>query len=316
MFSILNKVLTNEFLDINFSTSDEFDVTVMERPGCWFEKDRLELLRNDLLAIASKTLDRGSLTYGVFKADGSGLNNAVVTLIREKATGKPVAFNALVVMDVALGQEKIPVLHLGLVMVDPQLRSKGISWMLYGLTCILFLVRNQFRPIWISNVTQVPAIVGMVTESFSKVYPQPNVNWQPSIKTLLMAREIMANHRHVFGVGNDAEFDEQFFVIKNAYTGGSDDLKKTFAMAQKHRDEIYNHFCSQKLDYDRGDDFLQLGQFDISATKNYLLKSVPPRSILAVAAFASFAVLQKIALPVVHWLDTSRSWGNLRARGK
>ena len=36
----------------------------------------------------------------------------------------------------------------------------------------------------------------------------------------------MLNHRHVFGVGNDAELDDKYFIIKNAYTGGSDNLLK------------------------------------------------------------------------------------------
>jgi hypothetical protein len=98
---------------------------------------------------------------------------------------------------------------------------------LYGLTCFLLFVRNQFRPLWISNVTQVPAVVGMVSEMFSDVWPYPDAD-RRTLNHVLMARRIMAGHRHVFGVGEDAEFDETRFVITNAYTGGSDNLKKTW----------------------------------------------------------------------------------------
>ena len=59
----------------------------------------------------------------------------------------------------------------------------------------------------------------------------------------------MRRHRRVFGVGEDAGFDEARFVITNAYTGGSDNLKKSFDVAPKHRDEAYNDFCREQLDY-------------------------------------------------------------------
>lgn len=45
--------------------------------------------------------------------------------------------------------------------------------MLYGLTCSLLFVRNRFRPLWVSNVTQVPAVVGMVSDMLSDVWPKP-----------------------------------------------------------------------------------------------------------------------------------------------
>ena len=40
-------------------------------------------------------------------------------------------------------------------MVDPDARSRGFSWVLYGLTCVLLFVRNGLRPLYVSNVTQV-----------------------------------------------------------------------------------------------------------------------------------------------------------------
>ena len=77
-------------------------------------------------------------------------------------------------MDVTLHGRDAEVVHLGLVMVDPSLRSSGLSWVLYGLTCLVLFVRRQLRPLWLSNVTQVPAIVGMVSETFSDVFPAPD----------------------------------------------------------------------------------------------------------------------------------------------
>ena len=74
----------------------------------------------------------------------------------------------------------------------------------------------------------------------------------------------MASHRKVFGVGPDAAFDEDRSVILNAYTGGSEELKKSFDAAPKHRDDAYNAMCADELDYARGDDFLQTGQINMT----------------------------------------------------
>jgi hypothetical protein len=118
----------------------------------------------------------------------------------------------------------------------------------------------------------------------------------------------------VFGVGEEAGFDEARFVITNAYTGGSDALKKTFAAAPKHRDEQYNAFCSRELDYARGDDVLQLGRIDLAGARRYLLSEVPPGSVPALLGTGAALALQRLVLPAVHWLDDTRPFGILRPR--
>jgi len=134
-------------------------------------------------------------------------------------------------MPIELRGRPVEALHLGLVMVDPAYRAQGLSWVLYGLTCILMFFRGHLRPMWISNVTQVPAIIGKVAEAFDSAYPNPFFHVRCSFDHLSVAREIMARHRAVFGVAAEAGFDQTRFVIINAYTGGSDHLKK---LSSKH----------------------------------------------------------------------------------
>ena len=308
------RALFQSKLDLTLATGKQFETRIVERPGLWMAPEELATLSEDLVTIASKTLARGSLTYGVFSGDPERMKSTIITLVRRKDTGQPVAFNALALMNITTLGEPMEVLHLGLVMVDPDEQSRGLSWVLYGLTCILLLFRNQMRPLWVSNVTQVPAIVGMVGESFNGVFPTPQRPKERSLLHLLLARTIMADHRHVFGVGADAEFDEDRFVITNAYTGGSDDLKKTFEEASHHRDQIYNDFCQDMLDYDRGDDLLQLGQFDLSTAAGYLKNSVPRASLAGVGVTLVAVTLQRLLLPAIHWFDNRRRFGTLRPR--
>jgi hypothetical protein len=120
-------------------------------------------------------------------------------------------------------------------MVDPDVQGQGLSWVLYGLTTLVLFIRDGLRPKWISNVTQVPAVCGMVCETFSDVFPAPQSAGRAGFAHLQLARGIMRGHRAVFGVGAEAGFDEARFVITDAYTGGSDALKKSFEAAPKHR---------------------------------------------------------------------------------
>lgn len=306
--------LRRQYLDLSMNTGGGFVTQIIERPGRWMSQDRLETLSQDLCRIASKTLNSGDLNYGVFSADRQRMEDSIITLVSRKKDGKPVAFNALAVMQLDLNGKSTDVLHLGLVMVDPDQRSKGFSWVLYGLTCLLLLMRNGFRRLHVSNVTQVPAVIGMVSETFSEVFPKPGDKAPKDFLKVLMARRIMASHRHVFGVGKDATFDEALFVIRNAYTGGSDDLKKTYEQVTKHRDETYNDFCADRLDYVRGDDVLQIGIIDLTAARRFITRTVPRKSLAGVSVLLLLVLLQRVAMPISHWFDTSRKFGNMRAR--
>ena len=124
----------------------------------------------------------------------------------------------------------------------------------------------------------------------------------------------MRLHRAVFGVGDEAGFDEKRFVITDAYTGGSDALKKSYVVAPKHRDEQYNDFCARELNYVRGDDVLQLGRIDLAGARRYLQREVPTGSLPALLAASAVLALKRLILPVMHWMDDTRTFGTLRPR--
>ncbi len=291
-----------------------FRLRIVERPGVSLAPDALQSLRQDIRDVAARTLADGDLQYGVLSGDPERLASAVITVIYDRQSGRPVAFNALSLLEATLGGREVEVLHLGLVMVDPAVRGAGLSDMLYGLTCILLFVRRQCRPVWLSNVTQVPAVAGMVSETFGDVFPTPARRTDADFAHRILARQIMARWRHAFGVGAEAVFDERRFVIENAYTGGSDDLKKTFASAPKHRIEAYNDLCREVLDYDRGDDLLQIGQINMEAARRYLSKVVEPQSAPWLAGRLALFAVQSAVLPVVQWFADDQPWGTLRPR--
>ncbi len=305
-------IFFRRYFDVRMRSAGGIETRLIERPGKWMPAKDLDALIADLRQVAGQSLAAGTLGYGVFSADRSRMEQSIITLVRDQATGQPLAFNALVVMDFELAGRPVQVLHLGLVMIDPSVRGRGLSWILYGLTCFLLFLRNRLRPLWVSNVTQVPAVAGMVSESFSEVFPGPEPGPRRSLTHLLLARQIMQGKRPLFGVGPEAGFDETRFVITNAYTGGSQALKKTFAQVPLHRDAAYNAFCAERLDYDRGDDLLQIGQITLRTARNYLTGVVPRNSLASLALLAVALVVQLAVLPVLMWFDADRPWGRLR----
>jgi len=306
--------LSRRYLDLEFRTADSVSVRIIERPGRWMGGDQITKMVGELRSVASAVLGGRNLSYGVFTGERHTLDRAVVTLLAEPSSGKPIGFNALSLLPVTLRGREVEVVHLGLAMVDPEYRGRGLSAVLYGLTCMLIFFRSQLRPMWITNVSQVPAVVGLVTETFGNVFPSPDPRKRRSYDHLAIAREVMT-HRQAFGVGDEAGFDERRFVITNAYTGGSDNLRKAFDEAQPHRIEAYNEMCRRELDYEVGDDFLQVGQADLATARNFLLREVPRPWLRSLAYPLLFLLVGHSVLPLLHWLSPNRAMGDLRPRG-
>lgn len=303
--------LGRPYLNETVSGHDGARVRILERPGLWMADAELDHVVADLQRVVRASTPAGSLDYGIASGDHALLNRAIITMVSAR-DGTPIAFNALALLECELRGQPIDVLHLGLVMIDPGYRAKGLSGVLYGLTAFLLFARRRLRPMWISNVTQVPAVFGMVAESFDDVFPAANATARQRYDHLHLARQIMARYRPVFGVGDDATFDEPESIIRNAYTGGSDNLKKRYDDAPKHRSDAHNEMCRVALDYDRGDDFLQIGKVTLGAARRFFTRAsgdISPSSI--VVRFALLAI-EALVAPVLQWFASDVAMGDLR----
>ena len=305
--------LRHDRLRIAFRPTRALGVSIVERPGLELSPEACRDLVAECRTVARACLGDVDLAYGIFGPDPSVLDRCVVTVVRD-ATGCPVAFNALPLLEVDLGGARIELVHLGLVMVDPAHRGGGLSWILYGLTCFLLFARRQFRPLWLSSVTQVPAVVGMVAGTFDEVWPAQE-GTRRSFAHVHLARQVMRDHRSAFGVSEDAGYDDARSVITDAYRGGSDGLKKTLEDAPPHRDPRYGEFCRTHLDYARGDDVLQVGQINFATARRFVAESVPRGSVSRLVGTVAVVALQALLAPVAQWMAAGRRLGRLRPRG-
>src|SRR5260370_40506883 len=96
------KAFTQTLIDLTLRTHTGLRTRIVESPGLSLSQEQLDELVSQLRAVAAKTLPAGSLTYGIFSGEREKMSRAIVTLIYKETTGRPAAFNALSVMDVAL----------------------------------------------------------------------------------------------------------------------------------------------------------------------------------------------------------------------
>lgn len=243
---------------------------IWERPGKWLKGKGLHQLINDIHTISlAGQGDKGALEYGVAKGHKDDLDNRLITIAYDKNTGEPIGFAAQIYMDVPVKSKIVEVLHLGFVCISQKYQKKSFVGLLYILPNLYVLIKRRFRPIWVSNVTQVPCIVGIVAQHYEAVYPNPLRETLKTETHKLLFEGIMAHHRSAFGTGEEATIDVEKQIIFNSYTGGSDNLKKTFEETAKYRNEVVNTFCQTHLDYARGDDFVQIGKLSKSLVHQY-----------------------------------------------
>jgi hypothetical protein len=308
-----NKKRSKGFLNIQIGSSEGVHTCVIESPGLWMNEEELGNIVKDLRRIV-ETLGIGDLDYGIFTGSKDSLDRGVITVIYDGPKKNPLAFNSMAFIPCEIQGQPTPVLHLGLTVVDPNVQSKGFTWTLYGLSTALLLLKNRLRPFWISSVTQVPVVFGKVADNLSEVYPAATPDSRRTFQHLLLGRQIMKYHRHVFGVGPDAEFDEENFIICNAYTGGSDHLKKTFKECAQYRHDRVNEFCLKNLNYQRGDDFLQIGKVDLNAIFKYVFHVIPPSRVWTFLARAAQVTLESWIAPIIQWFTPSKRFNELRPR--
>lgn len=252
----------------------DVEATIYDKPGLWMGDSELAGLRAEITSVAAAAIP-GELTYGVFRPERRPYENRLIVVGRHVGRGEAVGFNAMPELAVSTPEGPVRVLHLGLLVIHPSYQRQGFQGLLYGLGAFSAIHRIPERPVWMSNVTEVPAVFGAVCDHFMDAYPSYTRTGPPPPRHRAIALAMMRDHSHEFGVGKDAGFDAERFVIQGSYTGGSDALKKTFDVAPKYRVEAANAFCRAQLDYDRGDDFLQIAQLDITAISNWLALRIP-----------------------------------------
>lgn len=233
-------------------------------PGLWLSDAELDSLRK---TIESFTLSKLAMlpAYGVYLPSRAPYSNRIISVVYDDINNEPAGFAAMTRFDLQIGADKHTVIHLGLVIIGASRLGRDLLFLMYFRPLMHLLLSRKGRPFWITSVSMEPSIIGAVSDNFSGVFPHYSNNTRPSPVGRELALALVREYSHEFGMDRQAEFDPQSFVIRGSCRGPSEALRADYRHSAKYRIHRCNKFCERALDYERGDELLQVGRASVGA---------------------------------------------------
>jgi hypothetical protein len=244
-----------------------YRIEFLYRPGRNWSDRRLAGLVRELRDTAATCFDELP-NYQVMTGTREELSDKVLAVAWRK-DGRMAGFCATVVLPVAdVGK----VLHLGLTCVRPEDRGNGLTHMLTRKAVAGYLMRRKpVGRLWVSNCAAVLSSLGNVALHFDHVFPAPGEKSRPTLTHQRIAAAISLHYRHKMFVPASSRFDPETFVFKGsiqntvfAKEGGDQQFH--------HRLDDLNAFYLNLLDFDAGDEVLQIGCASTIGAMKHLYK--------------------------------------------
>lgn len=183
------------------------------------------------------------------------------------------------------------VFHLGLTCVDPDARGSGLTHRLSSKLVVSYMLRYKpFGKLWCTNCACVLSSLGNVALNFAQVYPSPFGPPEPSVEHRRIAEAVDRNYRDAIYIDRLATFDQQNFVFRGSVKG-TVFQKSAHDKRYHHRYEGMNRYYARLLDFEEGDEVLQVGYASVWWAIRYALRRRKmPRQLLAEAQGAHQSV--------------------------
>ena len=245
-----------------------FTIEVFQEPGRFLDEESFSGLSGQIRDIAGScfhTLPQYQAMVGTREA----LSDKLISIARDEDTGTALGFCSMVFLDVQGGGR---VLHLGLTCVRPEARGRRLTHFLVKKALTGYLLKqNPFGKIWISNCAAVLSSLGNVAMHFEGVYPSPFYDRAPSTAHLKIARAIDREFRDKMYVKADAVLDEERFVFRGSVKG-TVFHKERDDFSYHHRKNGLNRFYANIMNFEQGDEVLQIGYFRLVSVIRYILR--------------------------------------------
>ena len=214
-----------------------------------------------LAELSARIIELGALCfdevpqYQVFLGDRKAFDDKVLALAY--AGERLVGFCSMIILRVPhVGQ----VLHLGLTCVHPDFRSLGLTHRLTSKAFMRYVTRagRIFTRTWVSNCAAVLSSLANVSLHFDEVYPSIKHQREPSAKHIRIAEAIAQKYRKEIYIHDTAAFDLQSFVFRGSIKD-TPFMKEESDARYYHRNRNQNDFYKGLLDFENGDELLQIG---------------------------------------------------------
>jgi GNAT superfamily N-acetyltransferase len=246
--------------------SAQYRIEYLDRPGLRLDDEALSTLVAAMQAVAA-TCFSPVPHYQCLTGRREDLDDKVITLARDRRTGRIVGFCSAIV----LPAERVGTfLHLGLTCVDPSARGGGLTHALTSKLVLRYFLRHRlFGRLWVTNVACVLSSLGNVALFFDEVHPSPFAQRPPTRSHRAIVEAIDHSHREAIYILPEATLDADAFVFRGSVRGtmfqkGRDDRRFW------HRNAEVNQYYRQILDFEEGDEAVQVGWVDVPTLLRYL----------------------------------------------
>lgn len=243
-------------------------IEIYNCPGIYMTDKEMSKLHHELLSVATQCLE-AIPNYQCLSGKREEFSRLIIAVSRDK-NNMINGFCSSYILDAGkLGS----IFHLGLTCVSPSARGLGLTHTLTSKVIITYLFKySLFRPAWISNVACVLSSLGNVAMHFEDVYPSPFTH-SPKKQHTQIANFISDNFRRELYVNHDAGFYSQRFIFTRSVTGTMF-AKSANDTSFYHRSSMLNNFYKGLIDFDNGDEVLQIGKVSLLTYPKYLLRSL------------------------------------------
>lgn len=245
-----------------------FNYQVHFYPGKTMSDEQLSKLVSELRDVASSCFDEVP-SYQALTGKREELSRAVICVARDRLGRMRGFCSALVLPVESVGN----VLHLGLTCVHPSTRGKRLTHKLSAKLLLKYLLKESpLTETWITNCACVLSSLGNVALYFEELYPSPYGAEVPSITHVNIAKAVDKHFRDPIAINKDAQFNLETFVFEGSVDGTSfqkDGEDKRF----HHRNRKITQYYQNILNFENGDEVLQVGKVSLLTFPKYILKT-------------------------------------------
>lgn len=236
------------------NTHAKYRLQFLFRPGLWMGNSQLAELNRQLREVALTCFEEVP-PYQCLLGTRDEFADKAISLAWAP-DGHLAGFCSMLLLHV---DEVGEVVHLGLTCVRPDDRSAGLTHQLTRKALTSYLVRRKpVGKLWVTNCAAVLSSLGNVALHFEEIFPSPDGPHEPTETHKAIARTVDAYYRDKIYIRHDALFDDQAFVFRGSveqtvFQKDADDAR------YHHRAEHLNDFYRRLMDFERGDEVLQVG---------------------------------------------------------
>ncbi|MFT3858830.1 MAG: hypothetical protein QM742_15490 [Aquabacterium sp.] len=230
-------------------------IEIFKGPSRWMTPLQIEALQARLRAIASARFGEEP-RYSYF-TDPDCFGNKLVVICSDSATHADHCFCAMSLLGRHDGR---PVIHLGSVFSASE--NNGYLNYLYTFG-LLFLAWRYgiLRKLHITSLTHAPKIFGIVADGFENVYPGVNPSQKPTQTHLALKDRLIDEYIKKDFKLPEVTCGENFLIPSLRRTHDGILLFPDSAeTAPRYRNEAVNRRVLSLVDFQRGDDILQIGE--------------------------------------------------------